>query len=45
MTAALGSFLARYDLAIVTAPPVPRRAQIGGIARPELPCLLEYSVR
>ncbi len=45
MTAALESLLAGYDLAPVTDPPVPRAAQIGGIARPEHPCILEYRTR
>jgi cytochrome P450 len=43
MTAALRSFVARFDAELTGSVSVPRRAQIGGIARPEHPCTIRYS--
>jgi cytochrome P450 len=45
MTAALSSFLARFDATLTGPVSVPRRAQIGGIARPETPCEVTYRTR
>ncbi|MGZ4796041.1 MAG: cytochrome P450 [Acidimicrobiia bacterium] len=45
MTTALTAVLDGYDVALADHDPVPRRAQIGGIARPEHPCAITYRRR
>ena len=45
MTAALTSFVTRFDAELTGPVSSPRRAQIGGIARPEHPCEIRYSRR
>jgi cytochrome P450 len=45
MVAALTSFVATFDASLTTPVSGPRRAQIGGIARPETPCELAYTRR
>ena len=42
MVAALTSFVATFDAALTGPVSEPRRAQIGGIARPEQPCEITY---
>ena len=43
MTAALTSFVTRFDATLTGPVSAPRRAQIGGIARPETPCEITYT--
>src|SRR5690349_1378226 len=45
MTAALASLVATFDASLTGPVSPPRRAQIGGIARPETPCAAIYSRR
>jgi cytochrome P450 len=45
MTAALTSFVAHFDATLTGPVSRPRRAQIGGIARPEHPCTITYTQR
>jgi cytochrome P450 len=45
MTAALTSFVTSFDAEPTGPVSEPRRAQIGGIARPEHPCVIAYSRR
>jgi cytochrome P450 len=42
MTAALTSFVTTFDASLTGPVSAPRRAQIGGIARPETPCEIRY---
>ena len=42
MVAALTSFVATFDAALTGPVSGPRRAQVGGIARPEAPCVVSY---
>jgi cytochrome P450 len=43
MTAALTSFVTGFDASLTGPVSAPRRAQIGGIARPETPCRITYT--
>ena len=45
MTVVLTSFVTHFDATLAGPVSAPRRAQIGGIARPEHPCAITYATR
>ena len=45
MVDTMSALVTHYDLRLVTPAPTPRRGQIGGVARSEAPCRVEYRRR